>query len=123
MRGRGGARGGNYRRDGANVGELAANENAQVKAEVKEDFDFSSSNSKFEKPDKVDGDVRAGYSKTKSFFDDISCDALDRAKDLDRSNQRDRLRTVDKETFGAAALNRPFGSARRPPASRGGRRY
>ena len=118
-RGRGG-RGG--RRDSHSVGELAANENATVKAEVKEDFDFSSSNAKFSKPEEAAGVIRAGYSKTKSFFDDISCDALDRAKDASERIQRDKLRSTDKETFGAAALNRPFGGVRRPP-NRGGRRF
>ena len=118
-RGRGG-RGG--RRDSHSVGELAANENATVKAEVKEDFDFSSANSKFSKPEEPTGVIRAGYSKTKSFFDDISCDALDRAKDASERIQRDKLRSTDRETFGAAALNRPFGGVRRP-VSRGGRRF
>jgi len=109
----------------ANVGQLAPNENKQVKAEVQAAFDFSGANAKFEKPEEAgEAVVRAGYSKVKSFFDDISCDALDRARDFDRSNKRDQLRAVDKETFGAASLNRPFEGARRPMNPRGGaRRY
>jgi protein LSM14 len=104
---------------GGPVGELKANENAQTKAEVgSEEFDFSSANEKFEKPaeDSKDisvADTRAGYSKTKGFFDDISCDALDRASNkeagrMDRT-MRDKQRELDKETFGASAMSRPFG--------------
>lgn len=90
------------------VGELAANENAQTKAEVGEEFDFSSV-AQIEKPDEIES--RAGYSKTKSFFDDISCDAVERAKGGMRFDNaaRDKQREVDKETFGAAAASaRPF---------------
>ena len=102
------------------IGELTANENPQTKAEVGEEFDFSSANTKFEKPSDVKeaDDTRAGYSKTKSFFDDISCDALERsagkgAGSFDR-NSREKQREVDKETFGASAANsRPFGYGHR----------
>lgn len=102
------------------IGELPANENARTKAEVgSEEFDFSIANEKFEKPVEISkevDDARTGYSKTKGFFDDISCDALDRAvgKDnrFDRS-ARDKQRELDKETFGASANVRPFGGYRR----------
>lgn len=92
------------------IGELAANENPQTKAEVGEEFDFSAA-ATIEKPAEVqEADSRAGYSKTKSFFDDISCDALERGKGMkfDQS-AREKQREMDKETFGAAAAAaRPF---------------
>jgi protein LSM14 len=107
------------RYQGGPVGELKASENAQTKAMVSEEFDFSTANEKFEKDAGTtasDDAPRGGYSKAKSFFDDISCDALERgevAKDqtaprFDRA-ARDKQRETDKETFGAAALERPFG--------------
>ena len=95
------------------VGELSASENPQTKALVSEEFDFSSANEKFEKPAEVSKDeTRSGYSKAKSFFDDISCDALQRASGqqggFDRA-ARDKQREVDLDTFGASASTRPFG--------------
>ena len=109
----------NRRHHGGPVGELKASENPQTKAMVSEEFDFSSANEKFEKdaaPAGTDDAPRGGYSKTKSFFDDISCDALERseanketgAPRFDRA-AREKQRETDKETFGAAALERPFG--------------
>ena len=118
---------------GGPVGELTPNENAQTKAEVgTEEFDFSSANQKFEKPAELSmetaaDDARAGYSKSKGFFDDISCDALDRAagKEGGRPDRasRDKQRELDKETFGASALTRPFGYGghRRYHHNRGGK--
>ena len=107
------------RHHGGPVGELKASENPQTKAMVSEEFDFSTANEKFEKdaaPAGTDDAPRGGYSKTKSFFDDISCDALERseaskeggAPRFDRA-AREKQRETDKETFGAAALERPFG--------------
>jgi protein LSM14 len=100
------------------VGELTANENAKTKAEIgTEEFDFFSANEKFEKPQESQSEqTRSGYSKTKGFFDDISCDALDRSAGkgtpFDRS-AREKQREVDRETFGASANMRPFGGHRR----------
>jgi protein LSM14 len=118
--GRGGYGGGrNFARHGNSqhpVGELQPNENAATKAEVKEDFDFSSSNAGFEKSEistaeVTTGPVREGYNKTKSFFDDISCDALDRnsgAPQIPRHDPktREKIRATDRETFGATTINR-----------------
>ena len=108
------------RHHGGPVGELKASENPQTKAMVSEEFDFSSANEKFEKDTgatTADEAPRAGYSKTKSFFDDISCDALERSEGANKEGAaqrfdraaRDKQRETDKETFGAAALERPFG--------------
>jgi len=99
---------------GGPVGELTANENAQTKAEIgSEEFDFSSANLPTEAPKDLSVDTREGYSKTKGFFDDISCDALDRAANKDGGrpdrSMRDKQRELDKETFGASASGRPFG--------------
>ena len=112
------------------VGELTANENAKTKAEIgSEEFDFSSANEKFEKPQEISADqTRAGYSKSKGFFDDISCDALDRAGaregGFDRT-ARDKQREIDRETFGASANMRPFGGHRRfhRGSGKGGKSY
>lgn len=87
-------------RNGKPEGELEANANAAVKEEVKDEFDFSVGNSKFEKV--AGSDVRGGYNKVKSFFDDISCDALDRRE----NNTFQRHRAVDKETFGVQQTRR-----------------
>ncbi|KAF4674015.1 Protein LSM14 A [Perkinsus chesapeaki] len=109
------------------VGELVPNVNPEAKAEVKEEFDYAGNASKLEKPDEsavstAGTTVRSGYNKTKGFFDDISCDALDRKErtttqsgDPGVADQRAKMRATDKETFGAiAAQRRPFGGYRRP---------
>ncbi|KAF4655533.1 Protein LSM14 A [Perkinsus olseni] len=109
------------------VGELVPNVNPEAKAEVKEEFDYAGNATKLEKPDEsavstAGTTVRTGYNKTKGFFDDISCDALDRrergaqgAVDPAIIDQRAKQRATDKETFGAiAAQRRPFGGYRRP---------
>jgi len=118
-----------HRSHGGPVGELKANENAQTKAEIgTEEFDFSSANEKFKKAPEVAETSRAGYSKTKSFFDDISCDALDRAAGkedgFDRAG-RDKQRELDRETFGASVNMRPFGGHRRfhRGGAKGGKSY
>lgn len=129
--GKNGQRRSHHTGDKGPIGELVANENAQLKAEIgNEEFDFSSANEKFAKPsetvmDNTGQDTRAGYSKTKSFFDDISCDALDRSTGkegarFDRS-ARDKQRELDKETFGASALNRPFGFGGQRRFQKGGK--
>ncbi|KAF4663262.1 Protein LSM14 A [Perkinsus chesapeaki] len=115
------------------VGELVPNENPEAKAEVKEEFDLAAAAEKLEKPDEsaistAGTTVRTGYNKTKGFFDDISCDALDRRENTVSSfdpTRREKLREADKETFGAMALQRrPFGgNVRRMRSNRNNRRY
>lgn len=99
-------------------------ENADVKRECATDFDLAAANVKFDKS-KVQADIEdtgndhvskpmEGYDKGKSFFDNISCEATDRAKDSERQKvDRDKAREMDKETFG---------DMRRPPRPAGGRR-
>jgi len=63
-----------------------------------------------------------GYDKTKSFFDTISSDAHRKKENKDAEQfkvDREKQREVDKDTFGATALKRPFG--RRAARGRGGR--
>lgn len=94
------------------VGELLPEENAAAKRELAEEFDVTDANKKFEKiSETTDGAGEkkplAGYDKAKSFFDNISCEATDRAADSDRQKiDRDKARQYDKETFG---------DTRRPP--------
>jgi protein LSM14 len=99
-----------YQHKGGPVGELDASENPQTKALVSEEFDFTKA-ADFEKPSDIEQEANAGYNKTKSFFDSISCDASQRASDMNKFDRaaRDKQREVDKETFGVAAVNRPFG--------------
>lgn len=135
--GKGKGKGGHYRPSnghhrsshGGPIGELKANENAQTKAEIgTEEFDFSSANEKFEKAPQIEESARSGYAKSKGFFDDISCDALDRAAGkeggFDRA-ARDKQRELDRETFGASANMRPFGGHRRfhRGGAKGGKSY
>ncbi|KAH0484401.1 MAG: uncharacterized protein KVP18_001856 [Porospora cf. gigantea A] len=51
-------------------------------------------------------DVRGGYDGTTSFFDDISCDALERQRRNEVRFDRETLRELDTETFGQATANR-----------------
>jgi protein LSM14 len=96
------------RKGDALQGELAANLNEELKANMKENFNFTEAMTKFEKPADLEG-VRTGYNKGKSFFDDISCDALDRTNNIsghERITVREKMKTVDRETFGATAVTR-----------------
>jgi len=88
------------------VGELAPEADSDLKQQLGEAFDMETSNSKFEKPAEMDSaNVRQGYDKANSFFDDISCDALDRHGDNARPRfDRDEMRKMDADTFGESAL-------------------
>lgn len=122
---RGGVGSGGSGAVGAPVGELPPEENADVKKEFAEEFDYEASNEKFDKVQTiegveeqgvaVDGKLRplSGYDKGKSFFDNISCEATERAVDSERQKvDRDKARQFDRETFG---------NTRRPPRPTGGR--
>jgi len=99
------------------VGMLVPDENATK--DVGTDFDLT--NSKFADEEKPKADV--GYDKSKSFYDTISSEAHRKeTKDPEAFKaDRERQREVDKDTFGATALKRPFG--RRAVRGRGGRRF
>lgn len=112
--------GGRIGLDAMTVGELRPQVNAAVKKEVEKDFDVDAANSKFDKvavPD--DGSMEdalkplSGYDKKKSFFDNISCEATERAGESERQRiDRDKAKEFDKETFG---------DMRRPPRPTGGK--
>jgi len=100
---------------GAPVGELVPEKNSEAKKEYAEDFDLTAASTKFEKvTDSADKQPLSGYNKTSSFFDNISCEATDRAADTEHVKvDRDKARQYDKETFG---------DTRRPPRPVGARR-
>lgn len=113
------------------VGELSAQPNSSLKQQVADAFDFEQANTKFSKDDiaaaklkqaTAGGDpleqvvtTTGAYSKEKSFFDSISCEALTRKQGgptnrIDREKQRE----LDSETFGAAAISAGPRYPRRP---------
>eukprot|EP01068_Selenidium_serpulae_P004771 Selendium_serpulae@DN3743_c0_g1_i1.p1 len=108
------------------VGELVAQLNPATKNLVSGEFDFVSANSNFQKNSMKLEDVeeqggvkvRPGYDKVSSFFDNISCETLDRQSGQDSKVDRDRQRQLDTETFGQAANQR--GSRYRRGYRRGG---
>jgi protein LSM14 len=104
------------------VGMLVPDENATAE-KVGTDFDFEVVDKKFEVAETEKPKADAGYDKTKSFYDTISSEAHRKeTKDADAFKaDRERQREVDKDTFGATALKRPFG--RRAVRGRGGRRF
>jgi len=108
---------------GTPVGELLPQVNEAEKSKYTEEFDYEGENKKFDKVLKdVEGDEAvddklkplSGYDKGKSFFDNISCEATERAGDAERPKvDRNKARQNDRETFG---------DTRRPPRPTGGRR-
>jgi protein LSM14 len=99
------------------VGELIPDENA--KPEVGTDFDLEAAGATAEKSEVK---YEVGYNKSSSFFDTISSDATRKKEDKDPAEfrmDREKQREVDKDTFGATALKRPFG--RRAGRGRGRR--
>jgi len=112
---------------GVPVGELLPEENAAAKKACADDFEFGAANEKFDKiTESGDGEGEkkplSGYSKTSSFFDNISCEATDRAADADRVKvDRDKARQYDKETFGDTRRPaRPLGARRGKGKGKGG---
>ncbi|OLP98259.1 hypothetical protein AK812_SmicGene19319 [Symbiodinium microadriaticum] len=106
-----GGKGGGTRHDGTPVGELVPEENAATKRECAGDFDLDAANKRFEKLEKDEtpaGETAAadlhpltGYDKAKSFFDQISCEATERAGTSERQKiDREKAREFDRETFG-----------------------
>lgn len=104
------------RRDemGTPVGELVPDAAAPGKKEFEGEFDVSAANASFAKvtldaADTVDEKAKplAGYDKTSSFFDNISCEATERAGDVKRERvDREKAQEMDRVTFG---------DTRRPP--------
>lgn len=116
---RGQRRGGRGRGTNRMVGQLLA-QPTNLKAELASNFDFSDAGAKFDREhikgelekqlkgeaSSVNVTVKAGYDKGASFFDDISCDAIERQHRADVRFDREKQREVDTETFGHAAANR-----------------
>lgn len=94
------------------IGELLPSEGSTDKKEFAEEFDISAGNEKFTKVDVVKDSDEAkkplsGYDKGSSFFDNISCEATERAGDAKREKvDREKAQEMDKVTFG---------DTRRPP--------
>jgi len=73
------------------------------------DFDMVGANEKFKK-EAGDSSAELGYSKSKGFFDSISREAAQGKKDAETiRSERAAQRQLDRDTFGDAALKRPFG--------------
>lgn len=54
----------------------------------------------------VENDENAGYDKTKSFFDNISCEAVERSKGKTQRTDWKQERKINSETFGYSANRR-----------------
>jgi hypothetical protein len=95
------------------VGQLIPDA-ASTAEKVGTDFDFAEANAKFEKA--KDQDIKVGYNKASGFFDTISCEASRKAENAEGQQgdgmDRAKRREMDKDTFGASALKRPFGRGR-----------
>mmetsp|Transcript_44568 Transcript_44568/g.128940 ORF Transcript_44568/g.128940 Transcript_44568/m.128940 type:complete len:398 (+) Transcript_44568:98-1291(+) len=130
--GQGGSSGGGRRSGGGGsgdgvggtpVGELLPQVNEAEKSKYTEAFDYEGENKKFDKvfqaaegEEAVDDKLKplSGYDKGRSFFDNISCEATERAGDAERPKvDRNKAWQNDRETFG---------DTRRPPRPTGGRR-
>jgi hypothetical protein len=51
-------------------------------------------------------DDNSGYDKTKSFFDNISCEAVERSKGKTQRTDWRQERKINSETFGYSGFNR-----------------
>lgn len=54
----------------------------------------------------AENDENAGYDKTKSFFDNISCEAVERSKGKTQRTDWKQERKINSETFGYSGFNR-----------------
>ncbi|PHJ16009.1 ffd and tfg box motifs protein [Cystoisospora suis] len=145
----GGQQGGRGYHQRTPIGELKSHPNPQLKSETAEDFDFETMNKQFAKPtslppeetadERADaggdsnnespGEKKKPYDKNTSFFDSISCEALDKQQGREERFDRQKQRQLDVSTFGSQAANyRPIqgwggGRGRRGVGGgRGGRR-
>lgn len=112
------------------IGELSAQPNQTLKSQLEEAFDFDEASRKFDKSQTDSNPTTEGkenesttpktltaqvvYDKKSSFFDQISCETLDRQSGHDARVDRGRQRQLDVETFGQSAS---------VPMRRGGRGY
>ncbi|KAI4836897.1 trailer hitch-like protein [Plasmodium brasilianum] len=105
-----------YERPSYVIGELESQPNPALKSKFSPDFDFSTNNLKFDKCNVLDEKSKdtlsmnnslqvGGYDKNSSFFDNISCETLDKQQGKDEKVDRERLRMLDVDTFGIAAAH------------------
>ncbi|SCO69077.1 trailer hitch homolog, putative [Plasmodium vivax] len=98
------------------IGELESQPNPALKSKFSPDFDFSTNNLKFDKstildeknkdPLTLNNNIQVGgYDKNSSFFDNISCETLDKQQGKDERVDREKLRMLDVDTFGIAAAH------------------
>ncbi|KJP86730.1 hypothetical protein AK88_03642 [Plasmodium fragile] len=98
------------------IGELESQPNPALKSKFSPDFDFSTNNLKFDKSTILEEKNKeqltlnnniqvGGYDKNSSFFDNISCETLDKQQGKDERVDRDKLRMLDVDTFGIAAAH------------------
>ncbi|EUD69551.1 hypothetical protein C922_00415 [Plasmodium inui San Antonio 1] len=98
------------------IGELESQPNPALKNKFSPDFDFSTNNLKFDKstileeknkdPLTLNNNIQVGgYDKNSSFFDNISCETLDKQQGKDERVDREKLRMLDVDTFGIAAAH------------------
>lgn len=104
-------------KNGPAVGELVPEANAEAQEKYGEDFDYTASTEKWTKIETEEEAQEAmkslpGYNKSKSFFDNISCEATDRAAQEDRRVDRAQIRSTDRETFGDTGWRPPLGGKR-----------
>ncbi|CRH01552.1 trailer hitch homolog, putative [Plasmodium relictum] len=106
----------NYERTPYVIGELESQPNPALKSKFSPDFDFSTNNLKFDKNNILDEKNKdslslnnnlqvGGYDKNASFFDNISCETLDKKQGKDEKVDREKLRMLDVDTFGIAAAH------------------
>lgn len=98
---------------GTPVGELVPDASAPGKKDFQGEFDVAEANKSFTKVEATaEGEENkvkplAGYDSTSSFFDNISCEATERAGAVKREKvDREKAQELDKVTFG---------DTRRPP--------
>ncbi|SPJ13107.1 trailer hitch homolog, putative [Plasmodium sp. DRC-Itaito] len=107
----------NYERPNYIIGELQSQPNPALKNKFSPDFDFNTNNMKFDKSNILDEKNKeastslnnhmqvGGYDKNSSFFDNISCETLDKKQGIDEKVDREKLRMLDVDTFGIAAAH------------------
>jgi len=103
-----------------------------------DDFDFESSNARFSKEKLIEevqpeeaheetpGAGSTVYNKTASFFDNLSCETLERQESRDDRRQKQSFadqRKIDTETFGTANVRDGRNTRGRGRGGRGGRGY
>lgn len=96
---------------GGEVGLLEASKDAPLKASFNGDFDFSVDAIASAKNTETVS-VEPKYVAGNSFFDSISCEALN-GKNVSAANDREKLKQTDCETFGPQAQTHKTFSARR----------